>query len=461
MIFSAETSELPRQRRRVGPGTVVLIAATVVMILLALAFCGAQYLVGQQVMGELAKIRAAGEPITAADLEAFYSRPPDGRNATALWMAAAEMLASPACQTDARDLPWLGVWPNPPTMHDAPWPQQGTAERFLHKCAGPLKDIHAAAALGGTARYPTQFSDGIGMTLQAQQNLRFVSSLLDVEYEVAIHHGDARVACESVHTMFALARSLEREPLLVSQLLRLGKNDMALGHFQRLMMIFDLSESDLAQIDSDLAGIDYYDGFRQSMLGERVIGMETFAHPMVLGERAPTAVASLVFGQADLAVYLQLMDELLKASAAKNHQGLRDAAEQGHQDITRARANWRYYITKQLLPSLQAFTDAIGRGTARRDVARMAIAVERYRRANGHCPTSLDELVPDFATEVPVDPFSGVALKLRVSDEGCRVYSVGPDGVDQGGSVDEAGSAGDIVFRVPKRAANDDATSKE
>ncbi len=62
---------------------------------------------------------------------------------------------------------------------------------------------------------------------------------------------------------------------------------------------------------------------------------------------------------------------------------------------------------------------------------RAALAVERYRRANGRLPGSLDELArPSDELE---DPFSGESIKFVAAANDFAVYSVGPDGRDDGG----------------------------
>ncbi|MDI9402493.1 MAG: hypothetical protein QM516_01350, partial [Limnohabitans sp.] len=52
----------------------------------------------------------------------------------------------------------------------------------------------------------------------------------------------------------------------------------------------------------------------------------------------------------------------------------------------------------------------VARGVRERDGARIAIAAERFRRAEGREPTSVVELVPKYLREVPRDPTSGAAM---------------------------------------------------
>lgn len=65
----------------------------------------------------------------------------------------------------------------------------------------------------------------------------------------------------------------------------------------------------------------------------------------------------------------------------------------------------------------------------------VAIACERYRLANGVWPKSLAELQPSFIQELPLDPYTGKPLFFQVLPDGIVVYSVGINGIDDGGDV--------------------------
>jgi hypothetical protein len=84
-----------------------------------------------------------------------------------------------------------------------------------------------------------------------------------------------------------------------------------------------------------------------------------------------------------------------------------------------------------------------------RRILRTEIALQRYRKARGTYPQSLDALVPSTLSSVPVDPFSPVLAPLRYTrtPQGFVVYSIGPDMQDDSGKPSQyAGSmGGDIV----------------
>ncbi len=59
--------------------------------------------------------------------------------------------------------------------------------------------------------------------------------------------------------------------------------------------------------------------------------------------------------------------------------------------------------------------------------------------------------MPEFITAVPLDPFDGKPLRLKQTDHGLIVYSIGPDMIDNGGApFDYEKQTGDIMFTLPK-----------
>ncbi|MCR9119854.1 MAG: general secretion pathway protein GspG, partial [bacterium] len=79
------------------------------------------------------------------------------------------------------------------------------------------------------------------------------------------------------------------------------------------------------------------------------------------------------------------------------------------------------------------------------------LAIELYRREHGKLPAELSDLVPDFLDEVPIDPFTGDPLIYRVDEDAIVIYSVGRNGVDDGGVVNKEGEPLDHVVRVLRK----------
>ena len=70
------------------------------------------------------------------------------------------------------------------------------------------------------------------------------------------------------------------------------------------------------------------------------------------------------------------------------------------------------------------------------DLARVAIALERYRLAHGEFPESLDALAPQFMEKIPHDIINAQPLHYRRTADGQFVlYSVGWNETDDGGII--------------------------
>ncbi|HVR74283.1 MAG TPA: hypothetical protein VMT52_08125 [Planctomycetota bacterium] len=65
---------------------------------------------------------------------------------------------------------------------------------------------------------------------------------------------------------------------------------------------------------------------------------------------------------------------------------------------------------------------------------RSIIALRGFRATQGRLPDRLGELVPEWIAEVPKDPFDGSAL--RYDPQRRVIWSVGSDGIDQGGTFE-------------------------
>jgi hypothetical protein len=94
---------------------------------------------------------------------------------------------------------------------------------------------------------------------------------------------------------------------------------------------------------------------------------------------------------------------------------------------------------------------ALLRGHASLRCAQVALAAERYRQKRGNWPQSLADLVPQYLSAVPLDPFDGKPLRYRKTDRGAVVYSLFDDGRGEGGDPNRAPDAEshrDVVFTL-------------
>ncbi|WP_339731076.1 hypothetical protein [uncultured Gimesia sp.] len=91
------------------------------------------------------------------------------------------------------------------------------------------------------------------------------------------------------------------------------------------------------------------------------------------------------------------------------------------------------HLRLKYLPALILMPDELpsdywthtGRYQVQRDAALVLIAAERYRRGHGQFPQTIEELVPKYLPDVPIDHYTGKPLQYSVKDGRPVIDSVG------------------------------------
>ncbi|MBC8352422.1 MAG: hypothetical protein H8E66_10570 [Planctomycetes bacterium] len=384
---------------------------------------------------ELAKLRAANEPLEPSDLDPFYAIPPGKSDATRLWVDVNQTFESASFAEAVRQLPIVGEGAEiPPVGED--WEQLEAVEAFLADHSDEMSKVHKAASLGGYARFDRDFDDGIAMLLPQVQGIRSAARMLILEARVAAHQGDADGVARSIHAIFATCRAVEEDPILISDLVQVALAGIAVSELEIAVGSVEFSDADLQMLREDVRSIDFQRSLERALMGERVIGILTFRNPgkFDVSEEMPFPMRA---NNEDLALYLSTLAKYVEASRQPFPEALATAEEAtlnvqevvGDSGVNKL----RYVFTNLLLPALDAVFGANARGTGSTHCADTSLAIEMYRRVNGKLPQTLAELVPEFMDIVPIDPMDGDPLRYVVNDDGYMLYSVGRNQVDDGG----------------------------
>lgn len=437
---------------RVRPGMILLAGGGGLIVLFALLFTGAWVASHRRLTAELAKIRAAGEPASAEEIEAFYHLASAKQDTTQLWLSATARLDTPEFRADAMSLPFVGEGSDAIPVPDEPWLQLDEAEKFLMRYQTALDEMHQAARAGGRARFPTRFSEGITMLIPHVDRLRTAARVLALESAVYLHRGRPSEAAESVLAMFAAGRSLEQEPILVSQIVRMAIDGMARSRSAWLLSAGALDDHQLARFDAELAASDYQASAHHGLIGERCLGIQAFANPATLEPAAAQLAKIAALTRAsDETLYLQVMAQMID-SAGNSGPTRTQAVARIDAELKylagQTGAKLRFPITLLMVPALTSFSETVNRNEAHRDATRAAVAIERFRLGQGRLPMTLDELMPEYLEPLPTDPYNSASLRYLLNSGEYVVYSVGSNLVDDGGSSEPANQPADVVVRV-------------
>ena len=111
-------------------------------------------------------------------------------------------------------------------------------------------------------------------------------------------------------------------------------------------------------------------------------------------------------------------------------------------------------LFKILTPTYADFILSCSRDLVYLRATQCQLAVRRWQLTHKDPLPNLKEICEASNIELPTDPFSDLPLKLAVINGEPVIYSVGPDGVDDGGLKDSnmgLNPKGDLLFPLPKK----------
>ena len=411
-----------------------LVSAMLVALLLAFTSCGkgkpSNTTGASSISNKLAAITQAGQPVTAKELDDWYAAPPDADNAAALYAQAFAALTPDDPRTPA----------------------------FLSRNQKALQ-LLLQAAERKSCRYPVDLSAGFSTTFPHLANIKKCASLLEAEAVAQAGRGRTDQASKAVLASLRLARSLENEPVLISQLVRFAAERSALSGLEQALTRKPFEADQLLSLQAALRDAGGLEPFARALAGERCSIIAAF-------QALPEEQVKVLFGttarysdyqktptwQEDFNFALDYYASLL-AAAEKSLPGAFASVADTEARMEGARTKG-LLISVGMLPGIRGIFAKPGDTTARVRAAQAALAVERYRlKPDNGLPASLDGLVPEFLEAVPADPFDGKPLRYeKLAGGGYVVYSVGKDLQDDHGASAPAGGKDaappDITFAV-------------
>ena len=107
-------------------------------------------------------------------------------------------------------------------------------------------------------------------------------------------------------------------------------------------------------------------------------------------------------------------------------------------EVERLGDNWRPYtaLARRATPHFVRAARTLARTQTKANQALIACGLERFRRAHGVYPETLDALVPQFVGKLPHDIIGGKPLRYqRTADGRFTLYSIGWNEEDEGGKI--------------------------
>ncbi len=267
-----------------------------------------------------------------------------------------------------------------------------------------------------------------------------------------LHNDRYSEALADLEAVAALANLHREEYSLVSQMTRAGVAKVGLRLTWEALQTKRWSGEDLLRLQNCWGGCDFLELAERGMVGERCMGQESSNLMKQTNPSFADSVYAKQFLDADLLCQLRhvqaYVEQVRCMRVNKCWSKLSDALDEldGRIDaLANSPTRLRYLFTGIATPHFKAAVWKSVQLETERRLATTAIALERYQRAHGQFPPSLDRLAPGFLASVPRDCINQQPLGYRLRDlDTFILYSVGEDGRDQGGDATLAKPNGNL-----------------
>lgn len=423
---------------------------------LALACAGAVALAGITLsnMDMALRMQLATERVeTGARLLSLRPAPVSDRdNAALIYQKAFEVMLAPEKMKPA----WKGIY------DDSFNPQNPDLRKFLDSQAAALDLLRQAARKPGCV-FDHDYSEGYEMRIPEVQSLRNGCSLLAADAVSKAAQGDNQTALADVNAIFGISSHLKSQPFFVGLLVAIAAESDGARAFEKVLELLaspprkGIKPLNLAEL-SFPPGPTFSQLLPRCLQMEEIAGIGIFLDMSYFRKRGESSVFYNELGAAGswflssiiYRVFL-LPDDLV--AYRKELKTLRHTLDLPYQESIATMDNCHRYegvMTRLLLPACQRVRTAAAQGDAVDKLVQLAKASVLYREAKGKYPEKLDDLVPVYLAQVSIDPFDGKPLRMKKTDKGLVLYSVGPNLKDDGGTRAENNTMeGDIVFRLP------------
>jgi hypothetical protein len=419
------------------------ISHMVIILLIAGAGAFAYYRLSQksELQARIDAIRAAGYPVTCSELDKWYSIPENVENA-AYTITDAFSYYKQWDKDKSKPLPVIGKAKLPPRTEPLPNEMKTLIAQYIFDNNEALKLLHAGALIEHS-RYPIDLSAGFETLMPNLSEIRTGVYLLKLEAILHAENGDSDSAVHSAKSCFGIARSLAKEPLTISQLVRAACQSVAATTIEYCINRLELTDEQLIELIESVDNSERISDMSCALVGERCMGISFFKAP---GSVNPDLINGIPFrpilelykvvglADADANIYLDLMDGYIKIAQLPPDKRLKaaEAIDARLQSISQV-----HLLLHTMMPALLRITNIDIRNIAQLRTARVGLAIERYRLAAGRLPDTLADLVPAYLDTVPTDPFDGNDLRYKKLKVGFIVYSIGEDQIDDGGKEKE------------------------
>ena len=360
-------------------------------------------------------------------------------------------------------------------------PQSPAADVLLAlgKFDAALDDLRAASQRPYSRIGGYSVSDPTGFPVMMTYLMRFKGCAQVLRLRAVAELADQRQtnALDDVCLLLALSDKLRQEPLIISSLVNLAIETIALDPIYEGLAQHQWNDAQLATLEQRLAARDCLADFQYARKGELIFAVDHIENQRVthmdveaVSDKNNVAtfntnnlagMPSAFFYQEELS-FARMSDQYLAPLVdVTNHLVSPAVYRRMDQTAHERQKHYSPYTVQawMVFPAVSRSAVKCAVAQANIDMARVACALERYWLAHGEYPATLESLAPQSIQQLPHDLINGQPLHYRRTDDGRFVlYSVGWNEQDDGGMVAtnrngtlDREKRGDWVWRYPAK----------
>jgi hypothetical protein len=308
----------------------------------------------------------------------------------------------------------------------------------------------------------------IGKVLNARR-LDFVAIRVTAQWLMGatlmeVRQGNLEEALQNLEALIGMVRMERDEYTMVAQMIRVAISNLGLATTWELLQAPGWTDAQLERLQKAWESVDLIEGAEKGFLGERAVGQELWdqmrsptnhgiwqasgagrprlSFETLIGDFVVFPAYKLTSMDNDQLFHLHAMQDCIAAlRLLQQHQSWQEAHHRVDEVIARidkisnSPQRYRYMLSLISIPNFSRAAQTAIRAETERQLTLAALAITRFEMRHGKFPSGFEELVPEFLAAEPWDPMSGKPLGYRLKDGGFVVYSVGEDGIDNGGDA--------------------------
>ncbi len=348
------------------------------------------------------------------------------------------------------------------------WPALGDALKTNEETLDTLRTLVDAGGIEFIQDYSRANLNGYTYLAQVRQSV----SALRTKAVLALHQGQTQEALSYLTSCCAASKLIAKNPLMIDQLVTDTCMTIAAGGCWEALQYSSWSDGELAQLQRQWDQSDILTAAGASLAMERARAPMLFQaarasrqglEDMLGGDSGLKSNAEIwndfllhasslpsellnayprywgwkwIWSYHDEQLYLEFMQTLIEATrqAQSRHSIIALLDDRAEFSAVAPLMIQEFGGSASMTAGTQRFVSFALRAQTVANMVTTVIALERFRLVHHALPPALATLVPELLPAVPVDCMDGQDLRYRLKPDGAYLlYSVGRDGVDDGG----------------------------